>query len=122
MEHARLAEEKAAKDSVDALSTIREKGFMMYDIKSLRGLASGELEHRYYVVVGSFRDAGNADKFIAKVSGEPGMDPVKVHFRTGMIAVGVCPRDKVTEVASAVDEVRAKSFCPKDAWVLVNGQ
>ncbi len=122
MEHARLAEEKAAKDSVDALSTIREKGFMMYDIKSLRGLASGELEHRYYVVVGSFRDAGNADKFIATVSGEPGIDPVKVHFRTGMIAVGVCPRDKVTEVASAVDEVRAKSFCPKDAWVLVNGQ
>lgn len=122
MEHARLAEEQAARDSVDALSSIREKGFMMYDIKSLKGLASGELKHRYYVVVGSFKDAGNAEKFVAKLSGEPGMDPVKVHFRTGMVAVGVCPRNKVAQVASVIDDVKAKSFCPKDAWVLVNGQ
>lgn len=122
MEQARLAEEKAAQDSLDALSVIKEKGFMMYDLESLKGLSSGELNHRYYVVVGSFKDAGNADKFITKVEAEPGMDPVKVRFRTGMVAVGVCPSDKVTQVAAVLDDVRAKSFCPKDAWVLVNEQ
>lgn len=122
MEQIRLAEEKAAADSLDAMSALKEKGCMMYDLQKLKGLKSGELLHRYYVVVGSFKDGANADKFIKKVSNEPEMEPIKVHFRTGMIAVGVCPRDKVTDVAALIDDVKAKSFCPKDAWILVNEQ
>ena len=122
IEQARIAEEKAVQDSLDALTALKEKGCMMYDLASLKGLSSGELTSRYCVVVGSFKDAANADKFIAKVAEDPQMQPLKVRFRTGMIAVGVCPRNKLAEIAGLIDDVRAKSFCPKDAWILVNEQ
>lgn len=120
LEQALIAEEKAVKDSLDALASLKEKSCMMYNLASLKGLSSGELHHQYYIVVGSFKDAANADKFIQKVSQFPDMDPVKVRFRTGMIAVGVCPRNRISEVAGVVDDVRSMSFCPKDAWILVN--
>ena len=121
-ERARIAEEVALRDSLAAPVALKERGCIMYDLSSLKGLASGELEHRYYVIVGSFRDGANADRFIRKIAADSVMQPVKVHFRTGMIAVGVCPRNKIAEMPSVVDEVRTRSFCPKDAWILVNGQ
>lgn len=121
-ERIRIAEEKAVRDSLEARAALKEKDCMIYTLASLKGLSSGELGHRYYFVVGSFKDAANADKFLSKVAKEPGMEPVKVRFRTGMFAVGVCPRNKIVEMTSIVDEVRAKSFCPKDAWILVNEQ
>lgn len=122
VERQRLEEQKKISDSLDAHATLKAKGCMMYDLASLKGLSSGELEHRYYMIVGSFRDAGNADKFMSKVAEDPSMQPVRVSFRTGMIAVGVCPRNKIVEMASVIDEVRGKSYCPKDAWILVNRQ
>lgn len=121
-ERARIEEEAALRDSLAASIALKERGCIMYDLSSLKGLASGELEHRYYVIVGSFRDGANADRFIRKIAADSVMQPVKVHFRTGMIAVGVCPRNKIAEMPSVVDEVRTRSFCPKDAWILVNGQ
>lgn len=121
-ERARIEEEAALRDSLAAPIALKERGCVMYDLSSLKGLASGELEHRYYVIVGSFRDGANADRFIRKIAADSLMQPVKVHFRTGMIAVGVCPRNKIAEMPSVVDEVRTRSFCPKDAWILVNGQ
>lgn len=121
-EQARMAEEMAVRDSLAAHVELKEKECMIYDLSSLKGLSSGELTHRYYFIVGSFRDAANADRFMAKVAEAPGMEPVKVRFRTGMIAVGVCPRNRIAEMAALIDGVRAESFCPKDAWILVNGQ
>ena len=121
-ERARLAEEAAIRDSLEALDELAQKGCQMYDLSSLKGLSSGELAHRYYVVIGSFRDAANADKFIVKVSSDTLMDPAKIHFRTGMIAVGVCPRNTLKDVADVIDDVRSRPYCPKDAWILVNGQ
>ena len=122
MEREQLAREQAERDSLAAVQTLKDKGCMMYDLASLKGLSSGELDHRYYFVVGSFRDGANADKFIRKVAKDTLMSPVKIHFRTGMIAVGVCPRNEVVEMAALIDEVRARSFCPKDAWILVNAE
>ena len=121
-QRARIEEETALRDSLAAPIALKERGCIMYDLSSLKGLASGELEHRYYVIVGSFRDGANADRFIRKIAADSVMQPVKVHFRTGMVAVGVCPRNKIAEMPSVVDEVRTRSFCPKDAWILVNGQ
>lgn len=121
-ERERLAREKVERDSLAAVQALKDKGCMMYELASLKGLSSGELDHRYYFVVGSFRDGANADKFIRKVAKDTLMSPVKMHFRTGMIAVGVCPHDKIAEMASVIDDVRAKSFCPKDAWILVNAE
>jgi hypothetical protein len=121
-ERIRIAQEMAARDSAAAHETLKQMNCMQYALSSLKGLASGNLEHKYYVIIGSFKDEANADKFLSKVAGEPGMEPVKIHFRNRMIAVGVAPRDKIAQMPSVVEEVRTKSFCPKDAWILVNGQ
>lgn len=121
-ERVRMAQEMAARDSVAALEVLKTQKCMMYDLSSLKGLASGALDHRYYVVVGSFKDEANADKFLSKVAAEPGMEPVKICFRNKMIAVGVAPRNMIAQMPAVMEDVRAKSFCPKDAWILVNGQ
>ena len=121
-ESARMSVEYAKQDSLNAASALRKKECVLYGLSSLKGLASGKLDHRYYVIVGSFRDEANADRFIRKIAEDPAMQPVKVHFRTGMIAVGVCPCNNIVDLPSIVDEVRTRSFCPKDAWILVNGQ
>ena len=118
----REAREMAERDSLAAHQTLKEKGCQIYELKSLKGLSSGELSHRYYLIVGSFKEGANADKFISKVAKDSLMQPVKVKFRTGMIAVGVCPRNKIADMPSVIEEVRTKKFCPKDAWILVNEQ
>ncbi len=122
----RKAEEEAARlaeqDSLAACDYLRSVKCMMYDLKGLKGLSSGHLDHRYYIVVGSFGDASNADKFVARLAADPALEPVKMRFRTGMIAVGVCPRDKIKDVRTSFEEVRTQKFCPKDAWILVNEQ
>lgn len=119
-EQLRLAEEKAKADSLNALESLKEKDVLIHDLLSLKGLSSGELKHSYYVVVGSFKEEANADKCMKAVLKYPEMEPVKMHFRTGMVAVGVCPRNRITEIAAQIDDIRAKPFCPKDAWILVN--
>jgi hypothetical protein len=118
----RNAREMAERDSLAAHQTLKEKGCQIYELKSLKGLSSGELSHRYYLIVGSFKEGANADKFISKVAKDSLMQPIKVKFRTGMVAVGVCPRNKIADMPTVVEQVRTKTFCPKDAWILVNEQ
>lgn len=119
-EQARLAEEKAKSDSLDALANIKDNNCRMYLLSSYKGLASGELQHRYYVVVGTFKEVANANKYVKWASKFPGMDPVKIHFKSGKIAVGVSPSDKVVDLSGKLADVKSKPFCPKDAWILVN--
>jgi hypothetical protein len=121
-ERIRIAQEAAARDSLAACDALKKKRCFLYDLSSFKGLKSGALEHRYYVVIGSFRKEVNADWYVSMASKVPGMNPVKIYFKNNMIAVGVSPRDKIADLPSVFDEVRKKSFCPKDAWVLVNEQ
>ncbi len=122
MELQRLAEEKAIQDSLDALETLKNKGFAMHDSNDFKRLSKDNLQHRYYVVVGSFGEMANANRYVKRVSKYPEMEPVKIRLRHNRIAVGVCPRNKVTDLAAVIDDVKVKSFCPKDAWILVNCQ
>lgn len=113
-------EKESVEDSLNARAVLKQYKCVMYNLKSLKGLSSGELSHKYYIIVGSFKDSANADKFFARVAEDPVLEPVKMHFRTGMEAVGVCPRDRLSEIAEMLEYVKEQPFCPKDAWVLVN--
>lgn len=113
-------EEKAIADSLEAIEILKKNNCVMFNLSRHKGVSSGKLSHRYYIIVGSFRDAANADKFMTKVAQDPTMEPVKMHFRTGMDAIGVCPRNKLSEIADVIGYVKDQKFCPKDAWVLVN--
>jgi hypothetical protein len=120
-EQARLAREaEAARDSLAAMSVLNDRKCKMFDTAKAKITAPDKLSHRYYIIIGSFRDVANAEKFVKRVSKVQGMNPVMVPVRTGMVAVGVCATDKITQIADVIDEVLMKSFCPLDAWILVN--
>ena len=123
-----LAAQKAAEalalqqeqDSIQALEYLRAERCVLHNLSRMKGLKSGKLENRYYIIIGSFRDAANADRFIKKLGDDPRLQPTKIYFRTGMCAVGVCPQDRVKEVRESYEYVRTQDFCPKEAWILVN--
>lgn len=117
---AALAEEAARKDSLAALDFLSQEKCLILPPSTLKGLASGELSHRYHIMMGSFKDEANADKLMMQIRNKSELEPVKMYFRNKRVAVGVCPCNKVTELVEVLDEVKTYPFCPKDAWILVN--
>ena len=110
-EAARIA---AAADSVEAL-----KG-MLRRPSNLGGLASGmEPSSKYYIIVGSYLDRANAQKYSEQLSGQ-GYPAEAVSFRNGFTAVGVCPTDDPSALLASLRKVRKERFCPREVWVLVN--
>ncbi len=115
-----VSEEQVKADSLDALRTLASLNMKKYKYAKYKGKASGELSHRYYIIVGSFQDAANADKHIAKIQQVHDVESVKIIFRGGYTAVGVCPRNKLSETADVAESIILQPYCPRDAWVLVN--
>jgi hypothetical protein len=121
VEHLRtLAEETVRKDSLNALDQLSNEKVLMYPLSTFKGLSSGEISHRYHIILGSFKEESNADKLIRQIMDKSDFEPVKLSFLNNRTAVGVCPSNKLTEIVDVIDDVRACPFCPKDAWILVN--
>lgn len=114
----RRAEEKAVSDSLAALDTLATYGIMLTGQDRIGGLVSEEPASRYYVVVGAFKERANAQKLADKAV-EAGYQASLLDCRRGMVAVGLCPSDKVADIGAAVSRLMKEPFCPKDAWVLV---
>lgn len=120
-----LAKAKAyLEDSLAALAQLdtlkREKGIVK-DLSVFRGLSSTmQLDNRYYVVLGSFKEARNAEKYRDTIM-EAGFDAVVIRFKNGFNSVGVCPTDNPRTLLDSMEKLRQESFCPKDFWILVNG-
>ncbi len=115
----RLAQEKVVADSLAAMDTLAASGIMMNDPGRIGGISGTELEFRYYMIVGAFRESVNARKLFATAS-ERGYNPVLIGCRSGMIAVGVSPSDRIADMAESYGRLRDESFFPKEAWILVN--
>lgn len=114
-----LREQKIVQDSLDALQAIEDQGVVVAERARLGGVISTELESRYYIIVGSFLNSTNANMLIDKVT-SLGYAPQLIRFRSGMIAVGLCPVNKVADAWASLTAVKAESFCPADAWILLN--
>lgn len=119
-----LAQVKAhLEDSLAALAEIdslRAGKGIVKDLSSLSALsATMQLENMYYVVLGSFREAANAEKYRKTVTAA-GFEAVVIRFRSGLNSVGVCPTDSPRELLDSIEKLRQEAFCPKDFWILVN--
>lgn len=114
----RLAE-IAVRDSIAAYEFFRNE-CTIHNTSRFGGVVPDTLGHRYYVVVGSFRQRYNAERFIQKINKSGDFSPVMVSFKNGMIAVGVCPQNKVRDLEPAYKNVRTMDFCPSEAWILIN--
>ncbi len=84
----------------------------------LGGLSGTELGMRYYIIIGAFKDSGNARKLF-DLSYDKGYSPVLISCRNNKIAVGICPSDSVVSIARSFELLQAETFFPKDAWVLL---
>ena len=123
IEEARLdslrREKQMVLDSIAALDSIKQQGGTILNPSKLGGLFATKLEARYYIVVGCFRQRSNAEILLGKVS-EIGYSPALISFRNGMIAVGLCPVNTLTDALASLKAVKNEPFCPSDVWILVN--
>lgn len=73
--------------------------------------------YKYYIVIGSFSDAENADRHAAKMT-EKGLGGITLRFRGGMSGVGICGTDDPAEAETRMKELKRQGLCPEAAWIL----
>ena len=116
----RNVEQRMIQDSLNALDSIRQLGGSILNPASLGGLFATKLEARYYIILGSFRTRANAEALF-NVAKEAGYKPALISFgKGGLIAVGVCPVNRLPDAFVSLNTVKKESFCPMDVWILVN--
>lgn len=116
-------EQKRIADSVAvaaALDTLDRMGGVLRSPDKLGGLsASTVLEHKYYIVLGSFKDASNATRYAERIN-NAGYPASVITFKTGFNSVGVAPSDNPAEFLKSLREVTKQDFCSNGYWILVN--
>ena len=86
---------------------------------NLGGLGGEELECKYYIVVGAFRDIANARRKQSACY-DAGYPAQIVPFRNGLNAVAVCPSNTLAEVTAKWKLLKKNPVCPNDSWLLVS--
>lgn len=109
--------QKNADDSLEVAELAKNPDFPVVKSKQLSEDSRASLSSRYYIIVGAFGQRDNAMKLASKAN-EAGFASELLTYRNGFIAVGLCPTDNLSEAYSSLKKIRAKSFCPKDAWIL----
>lgn len=112
-------EEKVVADSVAALDSIEYYGIIMDGASRFGGLQGERLSRRYYIIAGAFRDRTNARKLVDGAV-DAGYPAEMIECRRGMIAVGLCPSDRIAETYASFKRLRSEPFFPKDSWILLS--
>lgn len=115
----RRVEEKVVSDSLTALDSLAAQGVVISDASRLGGLVEESHGPRYRIVLGVFRERDNARKLASQAEAK-GFSAQLLDCRRGMIAVGVCPSDKIARTFEDLNRLRSESFCPKDSWILLD--
>jgi len=114
-----IADSLAVADSLRVLDEMRHSSVMTLTAKRICGVRAAELDHKYYVIVGTFGDRQNAESHRAKIEAK-GYRADLVPYRNAMTAVGINGTDSIVEAWESLKKVKGESFCPADAWMLVN--
>ena len=116
--------QKHMADSLEALekylldSLTQAKGTVLNPSK-LGGLYTTELETKYCIVVGAFRNRYYAERKL-KECNEAGYTATIISFRNGLLAVAVCPSNSLSQTLQTLKQLRGKGICPPDSWILIN--
>lgn len=119
MIEAMKAEQKQVSDSLAMLDSLRQMCSKMLWLKDMGGIYTTDLDAGYYIIVGSFRNQGNADAMIKSAS-DAGFVPVRISFRNGLDAIGVAASSSLEDALLSLKSVKREDFCPPDVWILVN--
>ena len=110
---------KAVADSIELQDLVKASGTMVTKGSAVRGLSLSGLKYRYYIVAGTFGSRDNAVALSSRARAA-GFEPTLIPFNNGFTAVGLEGTDKMAVCWEALGKIRQESFCPKDAWILVN--
>ena len=113
------AVQKQISDSLAALDSLKNSLGAVVTTKPLPEETRAALSHRYYIIVGAFSSRENAENLRLKIE-QKGYTATVISYRNGFSAVGVCPSDNLVEISGMFEKVKKESFCPSDAWILVN--
>lgn len=117
---AEAAAAKALKDSTDAVQAIDAAGVMSRSPESFGGISKGNMEHRYYIVLGAYKKHYNVEALIKKI--DPEFAPSSVRFFNGLEVVLAAPADKIADSWALYQKIKEKDYCPKGAWILDRGE
>lgn len=109
---------KKLSDSLAVLDSMRLMQDSVVESRDLADASRLSLTSRYYVVIGAFGKASNAERFAAQAESS-GYPASLIRYRNGFTAVGICPSDSISEAYRSMMQVRDSGLCP-DAWILDN--
>ena len=75
-----------------------------------------KLPHRFYVVVGAFKDHSNADKLSARLQKEK-YEVTDIYFKDGFKAVALYPSDSYKQALDRLNTLWDIEYLPYDLWV-----
>ena len=113
-------EQQIIADSIAVMEALSADKKLFPPADRVRGYATASLPYKYYILVGTFSNADNANRVVAAAE-KAGMNPVRIPYGR-LVAIGVCPSNSLVQVYHSLESVRAQSFCPKDAWILAKVQ
>lgn len=105
-------ETAAATHSLDSLGVKLSSVFRF-------GEPQEELEYKYNLIIGVFRNKSIADAKY-KVASDWGFSPFLIPFNGGVNALCLCGSDALKDIVNAYAGGRTAGVCPRDAWVYVN--
>lgn len=105
-------------EEAEGRQMLADAGFRTNNVFSF-GAPLEALEHKYYVIIGVYRNSLTADEQVKSVSAS-GFFPSRIYFDGGIQAVVLCHSDRLKEIATTLNEARAGKVCPKDSWVYIN--
>lgn len=72
---------------------------------------------RFYIVLASFSNPGNAGKYARQME-QRGYQAELFGFKGGYTGVGICGTDDEQQAKESLKEVRRQDFCPEGVWIL----
>lgn len=114
----KLAEQER-KDSLEAVEAFAQHVGYLRGPEDLHGIRKGDLDHRYYVAVGAFRQEENAKRLAGRFDQEI-YHPAVIATGAGLNIVLVYPNNKLMGAYRSFMDIKTNPECPREAWVLVN--
>ena len=102
-------------DSLDAKRRTDSLGVKLSSVFRF-GTPVKELEHKYNLIVGVFRQRTTATRYFNSYVSN-GFSPSFIEFPTGETALCLGSSDALSDVADIIVEGRRKGLCPSDAWI-----
>lgn len=75
-----------------------------------------QMEFRYYVILGSFREASNVE-LMEKDAKKFGYNPIVIPMSNGYTMVAASGHNTLNEAAKALAQLEETDLCPYDRWI-----